>query len=440
MNRRQFLKTTGLAAGAAFLTQPLGFGAEPIKFGITGGGKISFGQGMLRGAQLAVGELNAKGGVLGRQLAIEFADLETESDPTLAKSAMQSLIIDKKVDAVAGVFRSEMLPGFVPDIPRLRKPVLITGSTTGGTDNVNKDYDNFKYLFRSVIIGTNALVADAISFCAGLVLPLAKGGAFGTSTNKLVLLGEDLVSSRGFRGLIEPALKGVGFDVVTNLSIAVGTTDFGPIINQLQNSGASVAYTFLSDPNLSVLFPAAAAVAKLKMAAFGINAPLQLDAAAIATRGGATGTVITDFAGEVAVTNKTKGFFDAYRKQFNERPVYTSLTTYDTVYVIAEAMTRAGSTNADDVVAALEKTNYVGSGGLIKYYTRQQENDKVPLAVAHNTVYSTSPTQVPGANYDGIAPIHTQLFVDGNNVKRETVWPKEIATGQYQLPPAFKGS
>ncbi len=119
--------------------------------------------------------------------------------------------------------------------------------------------------------------------------------------------------------------------------------------------------------------------------------------------------------------------------------MYTSLTTYDTVNVIADAMTRAGSTNADDVVTALEKTQYVGGGGLIKYYTREQENNKVPLAVAHNTVYSTSPTQVPGANYDGVAPIHTQLFVDGNTVNRVVVWPKEIANGQWQLPPAFKG-
>jgi branched-chain amino acid transport system substrate-binding protein len=437
MKRRQFIKTVGLAAGATLLAGPLGQGQNPIKIGIMGGGKISFGQGMLRGAQLAIAEINARGGVLGRPLAIEFADLETESDPTLAKSALSSLVLDKKVDAVAGVFRSEMLAGFVPDIPRLRKPVLITGSTTGGTDNVNKDYDNFKYIFRSVIIGTNALVADAIGFCVGFILPLAKGGALGTTSNKLAIVGEDLVSSRGFRAAIEPALKASGFDVVTNLNIAVGTTDFGPIINQLQNSGASVAYTFLSDPNLSVLFPVAAG--KLKMAIFGINAPLQLDAAAIATRGGANGTTITDFAGEVAVTNKTKGFFDAYRKEFKERPVYTSLTTYDTINVIAEAMTRAGSTNADDVVTALEKTQYVGGGGLIKYYTREQENNKVPLAVAHNTVYSTSPTQVPGANYDGVAPIHTQLFVDGNNVNRVVVWPKEIANGQWQLPPAFKG-
>jgi branched-chain amino acid transport system substrate-binding protein len=438
MNRRRFIKSVGMAAGAALLAGPFAQAQNPIKIGVAGGQKISFGVGMLRGAELAVSEINARGGVLGRPLAIELADLDTESDPTIAKAAMQALIVDKKVDAVVGVFRSEMLPGFVPDIPRLRKPILITGSTTGGTDNVNKDYDNFKYIFRSVIIGTNALVADAIGLIRAFVMPIAQGGDLGTRSNKLALVGEGLVSSQGFRAAIEPALKAAGIDVVANINIAVGTTDLGPIFNQLQSSGASVAYTFLSDSNLSVLFPAAAAAAKLKIAVFGINAPLQLDAAAVATRGGATGTVITDFAGEVAVTNRTKGFFNNYKTKFNERPVYTALTTYDSVNVLAEAMARAGSANADDVVASLEKTNHIGAGGLIKYYTRQQENDKVSLAVAHNTVYSVSPTQVAGANYDGVAPIHTQLFVDGNNVKREVVWPKEIATGQYQLPPAFK--
>ena len=56
---------------------------------------------------------------------------------------------------------------------------------------------------------------------------------------------------------------------------------------------------------------------------------------------------------------------DAYTKRFGEPPPYTGFTTYDAVNVVAEAIKRAGSTDPDKLVEALEKTDYVGTIGRV---------------------------------------------------------------------------
>jgi ABC-type branched-chain amino acid transport systems, periplasmic component len=92
-----------LAAGAAVAQQP------PIKIGVlyplTGGGAV-YGVPALAGHQLAIEELNAKGGILGRK--IESIERDDKMNPSAASSTMKELITKDKVDIVLGGLASSV--------------------------------------------------------------------------------------------------------------------------------------------------------------------------------------------------------------------------------------------------------------------------------------------------------------------------------------------
>ncbi len=77
-------------------------------------------------------------------------------------------------------------------------------------------------------------------------------------------------------------------------------------------------------------------------------------------------------------------FAAAFKAKFGKDPAYTGYTAYDEVYIIADAIQRAGSTDPDKMVAELEKTDYVGTIGRVKFYGARRS--------VHARVLSTGPT------------------------------------------------
>ena len=87
------------------------------------------------------------------------------------------------------------------------------------------------------------------------------------------------------------------------------------------------------------------------------------------TNGAAEGVLYQAVSGpSVAVTPKTVPFAEAFKKKYGNFPSYAGYTAYDEVYYIADAIKRAGSTDADKLVAALEKTDWEGTIGRIQFY------------------------------------------------------------------------
>ena len=71
---------------------------------------------------------------------------------------------------------------------------------------------------------------------------------------------------------------------------------------------------------------------------------------------------------DVAVTPKSLPFAEGFKAKFGNYPSYAGYTSYDEVYYIADAIKRAGSTDADKLVEALEKTDWEGTIGRIQFY------------------------------------------------------------------------
>jgi len=200
--------------------------------------------------------------------------------------------------------------------------------------------------------------------------------------------------------------------VVDHIRFSPDTTDFTPIFNQLEAKKPDVIVTGISHVGVQPTVQWKNQQVPIPM--FGISAQALSPTFWGDTNGAAEGIPSLAVAtATTAVTPKTEAFAVAYKAKFGKDPAYTGYTAYDDVYIIADAIKRAGSTDPDKMVAELEKTDYVGTIGRVKFYGK---NDQF----THGLVYG--PDAVSGIVFQ---------WQDGKQV---TVWPAKIAQGKLKYP------
>src|SRR5271154_984512 len=121
INRRQALASAGAAALAGAMVKPAIAAKEPILIGYLPaltGPSSSTGIGINRGIQLAVQEINAAGGINGRQM--ELITRDTQSDPTKAVNGAAELTRGEKVSVVFGPVNSGESLAVVPLLARTK--------------------------------------------------------------------------------------------------------------------------------------------------------------------------------------------------------------------------------------------------------------------------------------------------------------------------------
>ena len=129
----------GLGAGTAFAQAPIKIG---VLCPLTGGGAV-YGVPAMAGHQLAVEELNAKGGIMGRK--IESIERDDKLNPAAASSTMKELITKDKVDIVLGGLASSVGLA-MSEVSKQEKVVYI--STIPKTIQMTTDKLH-KYVFRT---------------------------------------------------------------------------------------------------------------------------------------------------------------------------------------------------------------------------------------------------------------------------------------------------
>jgi branched-chain amino acid transport system substrate-binding protein len=125
MTRRQALKSASAAVLASTIATPAIAAKDPILIGYLPaltGPSSSTGIGINRGVQLAVQEINAAGGIDGRQ--IELISRDTQSDPTKAVNGAAELTRGQKVNVVFGPINSGEALAVVPMLARINVPQL----------------------------------------------------------------------------------------------------------------------------------------------------------------------------------------------------------------------------------------------------------------------------------------------------------------------------
>ena len=157
---------------------------------------------------------------------------------------------------------------------------------------------------------------------------------------------------------------------------------------------------------------------QVPMPMFGISSQATSSTFWKDTNGATEGVVLQLVAVDtVPSTDKTMPFAAAYTKKYGITPAYSGYGAYDDVYIIADAIHRAGGTDPDKMVTALEATDWVGTVGRVQFYGK---GDEFTHALKYGKDYVSG------------------LVVQWQDGKQVAVWPASVATGGLRFPSFVK--
>jgi ABC-type branched-subunit amino acid transport system substrate-binding protein len=343
IGRKQNMKYSAMLAAVGALGVGTAFAEEPIRIGamypLTGGGAV-YGVPAMVGHQLAVEELNAKGGIMGRK--IESIERDDKMNPAAASSTMKELITKDKVDIVVGGLSSAVGLA-MSEVSKQEKVVYI--STIPKTIQMTTDKLH-KYVFRTA--SNTDLEGDTMALLVGKY-----------KLAKLCHLELDYAYGNDLEAGILKAMPKYAPDakVVLTLKPKLGATDFNPFIPQVMAAGCDGVISGLWGPHFVSWVKQAAPLGffdKIKWISGGEIASHEI---AGELKGEYPDNVIANTY-ELwyhAQDPSHKEFQAKLAKKLNtqETPQW-ALLGYIGVHYVAAAMEKAKSTDADKVAAALE--------------------------------------------------------------------------------------
>jgi branched-chain amino acid transport system substrate-binding protein len=403
---RFLLSSTALACASLLASSPA-LAADPIKIGVIAEAQAVAGSSIGPAAQLAADEINAKGGVNGRK--VEIVVYDNHSSAAESVRAFQRAVNEDKVNAVIASYISEVVLALEPWAARLKTVMITPGAASDViTQNIAKDYAHNKYTFHGYLTS---------SALAGLVCDAAKDLLVtGHKMKSAVIVSEDAAWTTPLDEGYKQCLPKVGLKVLDHIRFSPDTTDFTPIFSKVESLKPDVMITGISHVGTQPTVQWKNQQVPIPM--FGISSQATNSTFWKDTNGATEGVLYNAVSGPgVAVTPKTLPFVEAYQKKYGNVPAYSGYTAYDEVYMIAEAVKRAGSTDSDKLVDAMEKTDYVGTIGRVAFK---------PKGDPHVHGLKT------GAGYI------TGLMLQWQDGKQVNVWPKNLAKGTMKFPAFIK--
>jgi len=352
-----------VAAGAGiFLTQSglLGGESEPIKIGVLApltGPPARAGKAMANAAEMAEEDINNAGGLLGRKVDIIVYD--TEDKPEVGKVVAERAILQDKVVALAGIFRSEVAMVVADVVAEQKIPLIVgTAQTPALTKLVIDNYDKYKYVFRST---TNATSLGNVltDFIMDYLAP--KYGV-----KKVGFLQEDVLWARGLVEAETKRLQARGFEVKTWI-VPLGVTDI-PEMREMAGWGADVIFPVFSSDN-GYLVTRLYAEQKIDAILLGVNNPIASPQGWEKTEGRVEyeTTAFASAAVKIPVTDQIVPWAERYVAKYGSEAINQAADTYEALQVIFQAIKIAGTTDPDTLVKVLEQNEFDTLRGKVKF-------------------------------------------------------------------------
>ena len=377
----------------------------------------SYGQNGLRGATLAVEQINAAGGVVlnGLHLPIKLEVLDTgDLDPNVSESeamaGIERLITEKKVDVlVGGPARSEYGVAAMDVIARHDVVHLAAVGCYTPTWDMKKFASDPKKYRRSFRMSGS--IAWYIDETKGLLVHLKKEYGY----KKMFILTQDVLMCRDAAELVKKAAVENGWEIVGQESNPTETTDFSASLTKCKRSGAQVLFLWSYSPNTAFLFEQWRTM-EIPALPLGFVEAAEDPDFWNTTNGKCAYSVITlSEAGTSPsdVTPLSRKFYQAYEKRWKTPPRSTgSAAAYEAVFAIKDAVERAGTLETDSLIEALEQTDLQVVRGRLRF----DQN--------HQSVFGYDPNTAVLGNW--------AQWQDGQRV---TVWPLAARTGKLKMPP-----
>lgn len=328
-------------AGAALAqdTKPIKIG---VPVGLSGANSV-VAPSVVQSSELAVEEINAAGGVLGRKLVLEIAD--DASGAAGAQKAFDSLVYQKEVDVIISMETSAARNAGLPIVSKGNIPYIYTSFYEGKSCNAN--------LFVNAWVPEQQVPPIVDNF-------IKKQGA-----KKIFLIGSDYAFGRGMLGFAKSYIERSGGTVVGEEYLPMDGTDWTAIISKLKSSGADAVITSTAGgaPNVTLT---------KQLRGAGVTLPY----ANLAVDEGTAKSMGSDAAGIYLSASYVTGidspantsFLAAIRKKFGSdlrTPNDLSVPQYEGIYLYKAAVEKAGTTDSAAVIEALKSVSVTGPRGTI---------------------------------------------------------------------------
>jgi branched-chain amino acid transport system substrate-binding protein len=331
---------TLLLAGTAAAQEPIRIGASETMTGVA----AVFGEQAKWGAELALSEINGAGGVLGRKLEMVVED--NRCNPAEAAKVATKLLDENKIVALLGALCSSATLATMPLVARAQIPFVVSISTAASIaaqSGVGGNTWTFK---------TNP--ADD-TMAQAMVEYLKQEGV-----KTLAYMAEDTDYGRGgVPGFVDAATK-AGIKSLSPEFFPQGTPDFSVLLSKIEAQKPDrIVGFFLRADNDNIMRQVEAMQLKIPF-----TGRIDLHSASLAVSPGFLAQGGLDRTSAINPYQpdwddpKNLAFVDKFKKATGHAPLQMGFYEYEAVYILADAIKRAGSTEPKALQAALKATKF----------------------------------------------------------------------------------
>jgi branched-chain amino acid transport system substrate-binding protein len=379
---------------------------DVIKFGVFGpmtGPAAETGLAIKRGSELAMEEINKKGGILGKKLECIWGD--DESKPEVGVSVYERFITRDKVNLVIGGLHSSV--GIAMMEPASKYDVLyFSGAPVSSIisqkieENPQKYWMVFKGDVSSIAYGPGA--ADFIKF-------VEKEG-YKPKAKNFVSIIEDTDFGRSVIEAIEKSMVASAWKNLGREVVKIDQADYTAQMSKFRGMKPDVIFS------VQTSVAAAASLCKtfresrvpaLFLVVYAASKPEYIKLTGAASNGAVW---IVNIA---MIPALSKDFVVAYKKKYNGEPPLNAAMQYDYMMIVANAIKAAGSADGRKVADALLKMRYKGNCGVHAYNPKNHE-------------------VMSGKEY--IPTLVYQI----QKQKDVIIWPAQYRQGKFRLPTYIK--
>ena len=281
------------------------------------------------GVEMAIKEINAGGGILGKK--ISYTTEDTQSNPGVAKGLTQKAV-DNDVFAIFGPVYSGSIMVSMAESRRGEVPNFTGGEAASITQQGNP------YVFRTAF-------GQSISFPKVARYLTAK-------SKKLAVLYVNNDFGKGGQATIKQLLANSGTQIVTEISTEAGQVDFSAAVIQAKQSGADALFAYTNEEESARLLR--------ELRKQGWNKPVigetVLTSAKVVELAGEAANGAVAHVGLTVEAPQLQAFGKQYQAMFNTGSDHNGVKGYTGVYVLKAAIEKAGKLDRKAAAAAIRNS------------------------------------------------------------------------------------
>lgn len=320
-------------------------GSDGIKIGVVyelTGGTATFGNAAANGAKLAAKEINAKGGVLGKQIQLVVAD--NKSEPSESSNAMTKVITQDKVIAVTG-FTTSSNAMAAASVAEANKIPFVTAAATNPKVTVDEktgkvNENTFRVCFIDPFQGTVG---------ANFVLNDLK------LKNAAIMVDNSSDYSKGLASFFKDNFTKNGGAIIGEEAYLQKDQDFKTLLVKIKSLNPQVIYVpgYYEEVAKIVKQARELGITVPFVGGDGWDSPKLVE---IGTPAALNNTFFTNHYSVEDTSPASKAFVEAYKQEYGQIPDAMAVLGYDAMYVMVDAIKRANSAEPAKIREALAAT------------------------------------------------------------------------------------